>query len=63
MKVVVLSDLHIDDTSEWNAISEEMLKRIKNITIENEQILFVLLGDIVNGYEKRTTEDIRVFVK
>lgn len=63
MKVVVLSDLHIDDTSEWNAISEEMLKRIKNITIENEQILFVLLGDIVNGYEKRTTEDIRRFYK
>lgn len=63
MKVVVLSDLHIDDTSEWDAISEEMLKRIKNIAKENERIIFVLLGDIVNGFAERTTEDIRRFYK
>ena len=63
MKVVVLSDLHIDDTSKWNAISEEMLKRIRNIAKENERIIFVLLGDIVNGFRERTTEDIQRFYK
>lgn len=59
MKVVVLSDLDIDDSSEWKKNSGEMLKRIKNITKESEKIIFVFLGDIVNDFNKRKTEDIK----
>lgn len=63
MKVVVLSDLHIDDNSDWIGNLNEALKRIKNITMKNEKIIFILLGDIVNGFLKRTTDDIKRFYK
>lgn len=61
MKIIVLSDLHFDDKTHWRKITEEMLRRIRNIIRDNEKIIFVFLGDIINGYGGRTTVDARRF--
>lgn len=61
MKVVILSDLHFDNSTNWEKITNEMLRRIKNVIKGSEKIVFVFLGDIINGYIARTTDDVRRF--
>ncbi len=56
MKVVVLSDLHIDENCEWVNITQEMCRRVKNIIKQDEAIRFIILGDIINGIAGRSTD-------
>lgn len=58
MKLIILSDLHFKENNNWDNIKKityEMIRKIKNIFLDNERLLFVILGDIISG-DKADTE-------
>lgn len=51
MKLIIISDLHFDENNDWdniNQINNCLITRINMKLKENERIVFVVLGDIVN---------------
>jgi hypothetical protein len=59
MKLVIISDLHFEEINDWqqvNHITSHMISRIKMKLKENEQVVCVVLGDIINrGSEGNNT--------
>lgn len=51
MKLLIISDLHFDEQNDWNFINEvtqNMVRRVANKMAENEELIVVVLGDIIN---------------
>ena len=51
MKLIIISDLHFEesnDCNQINQITDHMIKRINLKSNQNEQIVFIILGDIIN---------------
>ena len=51
MKLLIISDLHFDENNNWDFIEEitsNMVHRVKQKIIENEELTIIVLGDIIN---------------
>lgn len=51
MKVLIISDLHIDENNDWDFIDKitvNMTYRVNRKMSENEELIIFLLGDIIN---------------
>ncbi len=52
MKLLLISDLHFtEQDNDWifiNEITQQMTHRVNNKTLENEEIIIVILGDIID---------------
>lgn len=51
MKLLILSDLHLDESNDWNFINKitnEMTRRVNNKRLKDEELLIVILGDIIH---------------
>lgn len=51
MKLIIISDLHFEEKNDWQQIDQitsDMVARIKNKLIENDQVVLIILGDIIN---------------
>lgn len=51
MKLLIISDLHFDEQNDWdfiNKITQNMVRRVANKMVENEELIVVVLGDIIN---------------
>ncbi len=51
MKVLIISDLHIDENNDWDFIDKitvNMITRVNRKLSENEELIVFILGDIIN---------------
>lgn len=51
MKVLIISDLHIDESNDWNyinKITDNMIDRVKKKKSEDEELYMFFLGDVIN---------------
>ncbi len=51
MKVLIISDLHIDENNDWDFIDKitvNMIYRVNRKMSENEELIIFFLGDIIN---------------
>ncbi|WP_027399864.1 metallophosphoesterase [Anaerovorax odorimutans] len=51
MKLLIISDLHIDENNNWdfiNKIIDSMANRVNRKLLENDDLIVILLGDTIN---------------
>ncbi len=69
MKLLIISDLHLDEQNDWDFIdmvTQDMVHRVSNKMVKNEELIVVVLGDIINrggdgNIEKKFSEADKFF--